>query len=413
MSVTQEPRSPAKSTHSRPRWLTWLPWLAIALAAAGLVGFGLRGSSTNNSIDARVAHIASLVRCPVCNGETVAQSQATPAVEIESQIRSELQAGESQGQILSGLVSEYGQSILEKPPAAGVGLWVWILPLVAGLAAVVVLVAVLVRWRRRGRLEGDLPPPAAQPAAAQAPGIADLPSGVSASELADRADPADRIHPPAADMAGRVDRPAADLAVRADSPALSEPSEPTRRLSRRSSSVRASPARRRVVAGTGAVLVVGGVVWALAAFTGTRLPGEEISGKTLTAPEVTSELLAANTDESKGNIVAAVGEYQKVLNSDQTNIEALTGEGWLLAQTGQPALLNKGLAMLVQAEKINPAYPAAHVYRGIALLGEGDYTDAIPELQWYLDHQPAQDLKAEVAAALSKAKAEQAAASKG
>ncbi|MGC8511618.1 MAG: cytochrome c-type biogenesis protein CcmH [Acidimicrobiales bacterium] len=396
MSVTQEPRSPAKSTHSRPRWLTWLPWLAIALAAGGLVGFGLRGSSTNNSIDARVAHIASLVRCPVCNGETVAQSQATPAVEIESQIRSELQAGESQGQILSGLVGEYGQSILEKPPASGAGLWVWMLPLAAGLVAVAVLVAVLVRWRRRGRLEGDFPPPAAQPDAAQAPGIADLPSGVSASELADRADP------PAADLAGRV-----------DSSALGEPPEPTRRLSRRSSEGRASPARRRVVAGTGAVLVVGGVVWALAAFTGTRLPGEEISGKTLTAPEVTSELLAANTDESKGNIVAAVGEYQKVLNSDQTNIEALTGEGWLLAQTGQPALLNKGLEMLVQAEKINPAYPAAHVYRGIALLGEGDYTDAIPELQWYLDHQPAQNLKAEVAAALSKAKAEQAAASKG
>jgi cytochrome c-type biogenesis protein CcmH len=353
--------------------------LAIALAAGGLVAFGLRGSSTNNSIDARVAHIAALVRCPVCNGETVAQSQATPAVEIENQIRSELQAGESQGQILSGLVSEYGQSILEKPPASGAGLLVWLLPLVGGIAAIAGLVAVLVRWRRRGRLEGDLSPAAEQTATAQEDEFADLPPQVS----------------------------------RSVPPAQTRLPGPPRRRSRSSPKGPARPARKRLVAGTGAVLVVGGVVWALAAFTGTRLPGEEISGKTLTAPEVTSELLAANTDESKGNIVAAVSEYQKVLNSDQTNIEALTGEGWLLAQTGQPALLNKGLDMLVQAEKINPAYPAAHVYRGIALLGEGDYTDAIPELQWYLDHQPAPNLKAEVAAALTKAKAEQAAAASG
>lgn len=389
MSVTEEPDLPAEGTRIRPRWQTWLPWLAIALAAGGLVSFGLRGSSTNNSIDARVAHIAALVRCPVCNGETVAQSEATPAVEIENQIRSELQAGESQGQILSGLVSEYGPSILEKPPASGAGLVVWLLPLVGGILAIAGLVAVLLRWRRRGRLEGDVPLGAERPA--RAPALGDLASQTSGPSLPERTQP----------------------------PSQAEPSPPTevpqraRRGSRIGSRGRAEPARKKVVAGAGAVLVVGGVVWALAAFTGTRLPGEEISGKTLTAPEVTAELLAANTDESKGNIVAAVAEYQKVLNSDQTNIEALTGEGWLLAQTGQPALLNKGLAMLVQAEKINPAYPAAHVYRGIALLGEGDYTDAIPELEWYLDHQPAANLKAEVAAALTKAKAEQAAAAKG
>jgi cytochrome c-type biogenesis protein CcmH/NrfG len=167
------------------------------------------------------------------------------------------------------------------------------------------------------------------------------------------------------------------------------------------------------VAASGAVLVVGGIVWALAAFTGTRLPGEEVSGKTLTAPQVTAELLAANADESKGNIVAAVGAYQKVLSVDQTNVEALSGEGWLLAQTGQPSLLDKGLTMLVNAEKVDPAYGPAHVYRGLALLGEGDYTDAVPELEWYLSHQPAPSLKAEVAQALAKAKAEQAAAGAG
>ncbi len=361
----------------------WLPWIALVAVACVVLGLGIHQASTGGSIDARTAHIAGLVRCPVCNGETVAQSQATPAVEIRDQIKSDLQNGESQSRILSGLVAEYGPSILEKPPATGAGLVVWILPIVAATAALVGVGFVLRKWRNRGRLENS-------------------------DEL-----PVD-VHPDFAfEKATSVDA-GPSVTGAAVAPTTATPVSPTDgKATAVTSILRRSKGRRWMLAGTGVVLVVGGASWALAAFTGTRLPGEEVSGKTLTGPQVSAELLAANTDESKGNIVAAVGEYQKVLNVDQTNVEALCGEGWLLAQTGQPALLDKGLAMLVNAEKVDPAYGPAHLYRGIALLGEGDYTDAIPELEWYLGHQPEASLKAEVSQALAKAKAEQAAAAKG
>ncbi len=361
----------------------WLPWIALVVVACVVLGLGIHQASTRGSIDARTAHIAGLVRCPVCNGETVAQSQATPAVEIRDQIKNDLQNGESQNGILSGLVAEYGPSILEKPPATGAGLVVWILPIVAAIAALVGVGFVLRKWRNRGRLEDP----------------DDLPLGAhaaSASGEATEGQSAPGAATPAVDGAPIVSA----------SPAEGQGVVPA-------SLLRRSKTKRWVLAGAGVVLVVGGSSWALAAFTGTRLPGEEVTGKTLTGPQVSAELLAANADESKGNVVAAVGEYQKVLNVDQTNVEALCGEGWLLAQTGQPTLLAKGLAMLANAEKVDPAYGPAHVYRGIALLGEGDYTDAIPELEWYLGHQPEASLKAEVSQALAKAKAEQAAAAKG
>ena len=98
-------------------------------------------------------------------------------------------------------------------------------------------------------------------------------------------------------------------------------------------------------------------------------------------------------------------DYQSVLDVVPDQVEALTGEGWLLAETQQPSLLEQGISMLRSAETADPDYPPAHVYRGIALLSEDDYADAIPELQWYLAHGPDPGLAPKVRAALVQAEA--------
>ena len=67
-------------------------------------------------------HIAAQVRCPVCEGQSAAQSDAPASVQIRAQIQRELSAGEHQGQILAGLVAAYGPGILEQPEASGVDL---------------------------------------------------------------------------------------------------------------------------------------------------------------------------------------------------------------------------------------------------------------------------------------------------
>ena len=118
---------------------------------------------------------------------------------------------------------------------------------------------------------------------------------------------------------------------------------------------------------------------------------------------IESDLNQADNDLAKGNVVGAIKEYQKILSSDPTEPEALTGEGWTLASTGDPTLLQQGLKLLASAEQSNPTYAPAHVYRGLALLSEDDYADSVPELKWYLAHSPDPQLVSKVRTELQQA----------
>lgn len=124
----------------------WAPWLLIAVVviAAGVVGLQ---RSSHLSLDQRTLSVSGQVRCPVCNGQSVAQSDAPPALAIRSQIRTELAAGQSPSAILAGIAKGYGSGILERPQATGVGLIVWVVPLLAVAGAIVGLVLAFRRWR--------------------------------------------------------------------------------------------------------------------------------------------------------------------------------------------------------------------------------------------------------------------------
>lgn len=342
----------------------WGPWLLLLVAAGAILAFGVSRGGGRPSLDARVQHIASEVRCPVCHGQTVAQSEAAPSVEIRNEIRADLQKGEPEDQILAGIVASYGPGILEKPAARGIGLLVWVLPVVGVVVAGAGLLFAFRRWSR--------------------PGSAAVGPAVPAAAAASVADPA---------------RPAP------------VPADPLPGSTAVTSGRGRWPRRTRLaVAGAGVALVAGGASWAVVASSGTRLPGQEITGQSLGSEAVLTDLQAAQTDEQKGDAVGAIKLYQKVLASDRNQVEALSGEGWLLAQTGQPGLLKQGLSLLVAAERAQPGYQPAHVYRGLALLAEGDYSDSVPELQWYLDHGPDPQLEAGVRKALAQAQAGKAAA---
>lgn len=350
----------------------WGPWALLVAVAVAVLIVGVQRNGGPPSLQSRVQHISSEVRCPVCNGETVAQSQAAPSVEIRNQITSDLQKGQSEGQILSYLVASYGPGILEKPQARGVSLLVWALPVVGVVIAAAGLLALLRRWQRTSRaaVVADDPPVMAD----DPPVVADDPPVVAGAPAAGQ------------------DAAAGDTAPVTREPPPARAAGPSRRT-------------KTILACAGVVLVAGGASWAVAASSGTRLPGQTISGQALGAPAEAAALDAAHSDENRNDVVDAVKQYQKVLASDPKQVEALSGEGWLLAETGQPALLKQGLSLLAQAEQVQPDYPAAHLYRGLALLGEADYSDSVPELQWYLAHNPDPQLAPQVRKALDQAKA--------
>jgi cytochrome c-type biogenesis protein CcmH len=125
----------------------------MAVVVAGVLVVGLRpvGSPT---LDQRVTSLASQVRCPVCDGETAAESDTPPSVEIRALIRQWMQSGESNAQIKANLVDDYGTGILEAPPARGIDLIVWVLPVAVFVIAVAGLALAFRGWRARQRTGG-------------------------------------------------------------------------------------------------------------------------------------------------------------------------------------------------------------------------------------------------------------------
>ncbi len=136
------------------RWRTSAVWAVVAIVA-GLslaVGSGAfsGGHAKAASLYQRTMQVAGEYRCPVCAGESVATSDAAEAVEIRGLIQGWLAEGRSQAQIRSYLVDDYGPSILEKPPASGIGVLIWVLPVVFGALCILGLVLVFAYWRRAG-----------------------------------------------------------------------------------------------------------------------------------------------------------------------------------------------------------------------------------------------------------------------
>lgn len=82
----------------------------------------------------RVERIASQLRCPVCEGESVAESDAQASLAIRAEIASEVAAGLTDEEILRHFADEYGEWILLAPPGRGWLALAWIAPAAALLA---------------------------------------------------------------------------------------------------------------------------------------------------------------------------------------------------------------------------------------------------------------------------------------
>jgi cytochrome c-type biogenesis protein CcmH/NrfF/Tfp pilus assembly protein PilF len=126
------------------RRLPGLVLLAMLLALAGTAVW----RSAHQPHGDRVAQVAAQLRCPACDGETVAQSRSPVAAAMRATIAQQLAAGRTPAQVRSWFVARYGPGVLTEPPARGVGVLLWALP-AAALAGGGFLVVRAARRRRR------------------------------------------------------------------------------------------------------------------------------------------------------------------------------------------------------------------------------------------------------------------------
>ena len=110
-----------------------------------------------DALEHRAQEISALLRCPVCQGLSIADSPSEMAINMKGQVRELVARGYTEPQILQYFERSYGQFVLLKPKLQGVGALVWIFPI---MALVLGLIVIIMKARRLER---------ARPAAARAP----------------------------------------------------------------------------------------------------------------------------------------------------------------------------------------------------------------------------------------------------
>ena len=86
------------------------------------------------ALEARVSALAAELRCLVCQNQSLADSNAPLAVDLRNEIRTRMQKGEGEREIVGFMTDRYGDFVLYRPPlrASTVLLWLGPLLLMAG-----------------------------------------------------------------------------------------------------------------------------------------------------------------------------------------------------------------------------------------------------------------------------------------
>jgi cytochrome c-type biogenesis protein CcmH len=127
----------------------------VALAAP--ITSSAQGQPDSASIAARdprfeekVREVASTLRCPVCQNNSIEESPSLLAQDMKREVRERLAQGQSPDEIRQYFISRYGEWVLTKPRAAGINLSVWLLPVLALVGGGVVVWSAVRRWVRQG-----------------------------------------------------------------------------------------------------------------------------------------------------------------------------------------------------------------------------------------------------------------------
>jgi cytochrome c-type biogenesis protein CcmH len=101
----------------------------------------------HQSLDQKVQDVATQVKCPICQGESIADSTTTIAQQMRTIAREQLQSGRSEQEVLQYFRDHYGNQIVLTPAWNGFALLAWLVPLALVLGGVALLVRILREWR--------------------------------------------------------------------------------------------------------------------------------------------------------------------------------------------------------------------------------------------------------------------------
>ena len=103
---------------------------------------------TEDALEGSVRKISQQLRCPVCQGETLYDSQSSLAAEMRDIIREQLAANRSESEIIAYFVDRYGDYVRLAPSLQGSQFVIWLIPFAVFLTGTVgVSIAILRRQK--------------------------------------------------------------------------------------------------------------------------------------------------------------------------------------------------------------------------------------------------------------------------
>jgi cytochrome c-type biogenesis protein CcmH len=100
-------------------------------------------------LEARAKALQKELRCLVCQGQSIDESNADLATDLKRLIREQIQSGQSDAAIKDFLVARYGIFVLMQPPVRNDTYFLWFVPVVLLLLGGAAIGTTIMRSRRR------------------------------------------------------------------------------------------------------------------------------------------------------------------------------------------------------------------------------------------------------------------------
>lgn len=107
------------------RWSRLAPLAVAALIAAPAWAVNPDEVLDDPALESRARDISAGLRCVVCRGENIDESNAAIARDLRLLVRERLLAGDTNDQVVDFVVDRYGEYVLMRPTTDGANILLW------------------------------------------------------------------------------------------------------------------------------------------------------------------------------------------------------------------------------------------------------------------------------------------------
>ena len=91
------------------------------------------------SLEQRSYKLSKQIMCPICDGQTLDQSQSQLSKDMKNSILNLLDEGKTNKEIRDFFANRYGEEVLASPPQKGFNIFLWIVPSIIFLTGILII----------------------------------------------------------------------------------------------------------------------------------------------------------------------------------------------------------------------------------------------------------------------------------